>query len=99
MAKLYDVTVTTGTYELNGEKKYNSVRVGAVWEGKNGPYFRMNRTFNPAGVPVSDPSADSIICNMFTPRDGQGSYQSAQPQTTASKAPAAGVSFDDDVPF
>jgi hypothetical protein len=105
MAKLYDISVTTGTYEVNGEKKYRSERVGSVWEGKNGPYLRINRTFNPAGVPVTDSTADSIICNMFTPRerDGQGGYTPATSAPMASvnataSAPSA-VPFDDDIPF
>jgi hypothetical protein len=102
MAKLYDISVTTGTYEVNGEKKYRSERVGTVWEGKNGPYLRLNRTFNPAGVPVQDPLADSVICNMWEPRDGNGQAapQSAvrTPANNAAIADAA-ATFDDDIPF
>ena len=100
MAKLYDVSVTTGSYEVNGEKKYRSERIGSVWEGKNGPYLRLNRTFNPAGVPVADPMSDSVICNMWTPRDkdGQQAPQQArnysQPQSSAPSS-----DFDDSIPF
>lgn len=91
MAKLYDLTVTTGTYEVNGEKKYRTLNVGSVWEGKDGrPFTRLNRSFNPAGVPVPDLSQDSIICNMWEPKD--------RPQSPAPKAGAA-PDFDDDMPF
>lgn len=99
MAKLYDVSVTTGVYEVNGEKKYRRTEVGSVWEGKDGkpPYFRMNRTFNPAGVPVSDPTADTIICNMWEPRPRDG--QQAAPAPTQRQAAPAAQDFDDDIPF
>lgn len=108
MAKLYDVSVTTGSYEVNGEKKYRSVQIGSVWEGKDGrPFLRINRTFNPAGVPIQDPSQDSIICNMWEPRDGsQGQQPQRQADTqtqssnTQSKPTApAEADFDDDIPF
>ena len=104
MAKLYDVSVTTGTYEINGEKKYRSVKVGSIWEGKNGPYLRIDRTFNPAGVPVNDPAIDSIICNMWAPKDGQQSAAQPQQAKNFSQQPAQPASakdsdFDDSIPF
>lgn len=101
MAKLYDISVTTGTYEVNGEKKYRSERIGTVWEGKNGPYLRLNRTFNPAGVPVQDPLADSIICNMWEPRDGQAPAPQSAVRTPANNAAIAdaAAAFDLDIPF
>ena len=100
MAKLYDISVTTGSYEQNGEKKYRSLRVGTVWEGKNGPYLRLDRTFNPAGVPVADPMSDSIICNMWTPRDKDGQQPPQQARNyTNPQTGAPDVPFDSDIPF
>lgn len=102
MAKLFDITVTTGTYELNGEKKYRSKNIGTVWEGKNGPYLRLDRTFNPAGVPSTDPAADTIICNMWEPRDkdAQPKPQQAKNYTNPqTRAPEVGGFDDTDIPF
>lgn len=91
MAKLYDVSVTTGAYEINGEKKYRSVQIGSVWEGKDGrPFLRLDRTFNPAGVPVKDSTQDNIICNLWEPRQKEAPVQNT---------PAVQTFFDDQIPF
>lgn len=91
MAKLYDVSVTTGAYEINGEKKYRSIQIGSVWEGKDGrPFLRLDRTFNPAGVPVKDSTQDSIICNLWEPR---------QKEAPAQNTPAVQTFLDDQIPF
>lgn len=66
--KKYDLAVKTGTYTKDGEEKGRYENVGAIWEGDNGPYLVLKRTFNPAGVPFKDGS-DSIFISMFAPKD------------------------------
>lgn len=83
--KKYDLAVKTGTYEKDGDEKNRYENVGAIWEGDNGLYLVMKRTFNPAGVPFKDGS-DSIFISMFEPKE----KQQRQP---------AGDAQDDDIPF
>jgi hypothetical protein len=68
--KLYDLAVKTGSYIKDGEEKGRYENVGSIWEGDNGKYLVLKRTFNPAGVPFKDGS-DSIFLSMFEPRDDQ----------------------------
>lgn len=69
--KLYDVAVKTGSYEdKNGDEKGRYENIGTVWQGDNGPYMVIKRTFNPAGVPFKDGS-DSIFVSLFKPQDEQ----------------------------
>lgn len=89
--KVYDLVVTVGSYVTrDGTEKKNYKTIGSVFEGKNGLYAVMDKTFNPAGVP-SDRS--SIFVNFYTPRDRMQSSASPAPQN---QPPA---SFDDDLPF
>jgi hypothetical protein len=102
--KLYDITCNIGTYQgADGQTKYRSIRVGTVWQGKNGPYMRLDRHFNPAGVPVNDPATDNIICNMWEPRAGDNGQAPDAAQRRATPANAAhstgAPAFDDDIPF
>ena len=102
--KLYDITCNIGSYQdADGQTKYRSVQVGTIWQGEYGPYLRLNRHFNPAGVPVKDPATDNIICNMWEPRarDNSRAPEAAPRQSTPANAAPAGAApdFDDDIPF
>lgn len=94
--KLYDVTVVTGTYTKDGEQKSRYENVGSVWQGDNGQYMVMKRTFNPAGVPFKEGS-DSIFLSMFEPKDGQQQQQVPQRQKSAARPQQR--TDDSDVPF
>lgn len=85
--KLYDVAVKTGSYIKDGEEKSRYENVGSMWEGDNGAYLVIKRTFNPAGVPFKDGS-DSIFLSLFKPQEQQKPQQSK---------PAS--EFSDDAPF
>lgn len=94
-SKKYDVAVKTGSYVKNGEEKSRYETVGTIWEGDNGPYLVMKRTFNPAGVPFKDGS-DSIFLSLFEPR--QDDQQPKQQQGQRRQAPADDIPTDD-IPF
>lgn len=96
--KLYDVAVKTGTYIKDGEEKGRYENVGSMWEGDNGNYLVLKRTFNPAGVPFKD-NSDSIFLSLFEPRDD--SQQKTQRQSNHSRQQQRSGDFDDegDIPF
>jgi hypothetical protein len=90
MAKLYDVSVKTGSYtDKSGATKGRYENIGVMMEGDNGPYLMLKRTFNPAGVP-GNADRDNIICSLFKPSDDQG----ARPAVRAPLNVA-----DDEIPF
>ena len=94
--KLYDITVNINKYtDREGKTKYRSVNVGTMWQGEYGPFMRINRSFNPAGVPCK-PEDDSILCNLWEPRPRDG--RSATEAPARDPAPAK-PEFDSDVPF
>lgn len=89
MSKKYDITVKVGEYtDREGKTKGRYVNVGAVIQGKDGPYIMLDRTFNPAGVP-NPQNRDTVILSLFAPKEQQQKQQ----------APAPSVGFDDDIPF
>jgi hypothetical protein len=83
--KKYDVAVKTGSYMKDGQEKARYENVGAVWDGDNGPYLVMKRTFNPAGVPFKDGS-DSIFLSLFEPRQDNQQPQRQQPRQQQSNS-------------
>jgi hypothetical protein len=91
--KKYDVAVKTGTYMKDGQEKARYETVGTVWDGDNGPYLVMKRTFNPAGVPFKDGS-DSIFLSLFEPRQ-----DNQQPQRQQNRQPQSSAYDSDDAPF
>lgn len=101
MAKLYDLVISTGTYEKGGETKKKYKNIGAMIEGDKGPYLLMDRTFNPAGVPGQE-GRESVLISLFAPKDGQQpaprqQRQAAQPMRT--HAPDADPFDDSEIPF
>lgn len=97
--KKYDLAVKTGSYERNGETKNRYENIGAVWQGENGPYITLKRSFNPAGVLFKEGS-DSIIVSCFEPRDEQGGGRQPAPQRTQAAPSRTQAPVDDsDIPF
>lgn len=88
--KKYDVAAKTGTYMKDGQEKSRYETVGTIWEGDNGPYLVMKRTFNPAGVPFKDGS-DSIFLSLFEPR--QDEQKQGKPSKQADDFPADSIPF------
>lgn len=75
MKKLFDMAVKVGEYtDQHGKTKGRWENVGAVMEGKDGPFAFIKKTFNPAGVPTQE-GRESIIVSFFKPKkdDGWGS--------------------------
>lgn len=73
--KTHDLSVKTGTYrDSQGNEKARYKTIGALMQGDKGPFIVLDRTFNPAGVPVED-GRDQIIVSCFEPkpRDNQQS--------------------------
>lgn len=110
MAKKYDLAVKIGNYTDNqGNQKNRYKNIGAVMIGNDGGEFMLlERTFNPAGVPVEN-GRDSIMVSMFTPRDnnqqsnhGEAKQDGYAPKPgyykdKASIPPSADI--DDEIPF
>lgn len=74
MAKLHDLAVVTGTYtDRSGQEKKRWKTVGSIVETRDGgKVILLDRSFNPAGVPV-EPGRDQIMVSMFAPKvDGSG---------------------------
>lgn len=91
--KKYDVAAKTGTYIKDGQEKARYETVGTIWQGDNGFYMVMKRTFNPAGVPFKDGS-DSIFLSLFEPRQDQQEQPRQQRQSRQQEDVP-----NDDVPF
>jgi hypothetical protein len=83
MGKVYDLVVSVGSYQKDGETKKRYKNVGVVMEGDNGMYVLLERTFNPAGCP-NDKGSETVLISMMEPRERQ---------------PKSGNNLDDDVPF
>ena len=102
MSKKYDLVVKTGEYQNNnGETKGRFQNVGAVMQGKDGPYIIMERTFNPAGLPNPD-NRSSVIISLYEPKEQQqGQQQSQAPQQQQQQQNQApnNQGFDQDIPF
>jgi len=103
MAKLYDLAVSVGSYTNKiGEEKKRWKNIGSVIQTKDGgKVILIDRTFNPAGVPVED-GRDSIMVSMFEPKDEGGlqQRQQHQGQQQVARQQSGGYSDpDDEIPF
>lgn len=100
--KKYDIAVVVSTYQSGNETKRRYQNIGAVFQGENGPYLILNRSFNPAGVPFKEGS-DSIICSLFEPKDKAGGPAQAPGRAPAPAPAGAGArkpaDKEDDIPF
>ena len=97
MAKLYDLAVVAGTYtDRTGQEKKRWKTIGSMVETRDGgKVILIDRTFNPAGVPV-EPGRDQIMVSMFAPKDQATS--GAVPHSPAA-APAPYTDIESDLPF
>lgn len=100
MKKLYDISVKSGTYVLNGEQKNKYVNIGAMMETDKGPFLFLNAHANLAAFPRREGS-ESVIASLFEPRDRDAAPSAPRSSSaTPSRAPAsAGEPFNDDIPF
>ncbi len=79
--RIKDLAVKTGEYtDKNGEKKSRYENVGSLWDGDNGKFITLKKTFNPAGLETA-PGKDQIIISIFDLRDNN--QQQAQPKRQA----------------
>lgn len=94
--RIKDLAVKVGTYTVNGEQKNRYKNVGSLMKSDDGSVFIfLDRSFNPAGVPV-DPEKSDIIVSVFDIRD----ENKPQAQTAARQAPQqSNATMDDNVPF
>lgn len=101
--KTHDLAVKTGEYQKDGKAKSRYLNVGMVMRSDDGgEMFLLNRTFNPAGVPVEN-GKDSIVISKFEVKDHQ-SEPSAHSQAKANAYQAGHdlqkpVDLDDEIPF
>ena len=67
--KAYDVCVAVGSYEKDGETKTEWLTVGVILKKDDGkPFMLLDRTFNPAGVPVNEDNQKTVLLNLFVPK-------------------------------
>ena len=70
--KAYDVAVVVGEYQKDGETKPQWLNVGVVLKKDDGkPFMLLNRTFNPAGVPISEDNQKTVLLNFFVPKKNE----------------------------
>ena len=103
----YDLAVKTGEYtDRDGNTKGRYENIGKVFQGTDGFFMILKRTFSPAGVPNPE-DRDSVMVSMFEPREHGspqapqgGRHEGSAPQQGGSQpAPQGGGAFDDPIPF
>ena len=90
----FDIVVKAGE-RPDGKAIWKNV--GVMMEGDNGPFLLIDRTFNPAGVPLKNPNDSSVLCSLFEPKEGDAARApaAAKPAQKFSK----NKDFDDEVPY
>ncbi len=97
MAKLKDLCVVVGSYTTkDGVEKKNWKTIGALMENDKGQYMMIDRTFNPAGVPVED-GRSSIMVSLFEPKTNDQEKATSPSLRPAKQKPSSQI--DDDIPF
>ena len=94
--RTHDIAVKTGSYEKDGKTRNRYENVGYVLTGEDGGkmYF-LNRTFNPAGVPIHEGNEGTVLLGIFEVR---GNQQPSEPPKQ--EAPAvSGDAVQDTIPF
>jgi len=85
--KIRDIVAKTGEYiDHNGNRKGRYVNAGSLLynDEEKSFFIIMNRTFNPAGVPLTDRGEpDSVLLSCFDPERKDGNSQSSHSTTTA----------------
>ena len=81
MTKIYNLCVAAGKYTLNGQEKTTWKTVGGFFKDDKGKHFiTLDRSFNPAGIPVKEGS-DSIFISLFPPKDNNQQRNTPASQT------------------
>lgn len=114
--KTHDIVAKVGEYtDRQGQTKPSYKNVGALMQGDNGPFLMLDRTFNPAGMPID--GRGNVILSCFEPRQQDGQQNGGQRQQDSGTryqtgydaqkphggAQAGGANtrpeFDDEIPF
>lgn len=95
--KKYDLSVTTGKYQVNGQEKRRYENVGEIHENQKGDFYARMKAFTLLGVAMAAIARgdDQIMVNLYAPRntsDGNGNRAPAP-------APQQDDEFADDMPF
>lgn len=71
MRKVYDLCVKVGSYtDRQGNLKAKWQNIGAVMTGNDkSSFILLDRTFNPAGVPIDGDNTERILINLFKPKE------------------------------
>lgn len=108
-----EMAVAVATYQdrNTGRDKNRYKNIGVLMESRNddgsiNQFLLMDRTFNPAGVPVK-PGSDKILVSLFDPREGdsrgsgqqqgQSNNDGYDQSDPARQAPSRDL--DDEIPF
>ena len=93
-----DAVVILGKYvDSTGKERVRSQNVGILMQKDDGGTFLMlNRTFNPAGVPVDGEYNSNVIISFYDPKPRENAPQSTQ---RAQPAPTNTNALDDDNQF
>lgn len=75
--KTHDIVAKVGEYtDRQGQTKPSYKNVGALMQGDNGPFLMLERTFNPAGMPID--GRGNVILSCFEPRQQDGQQNGGQ---------------------
>jgi hypothetical protein len=90
--KKYDLSVTTGKYQVQGVEKFRNKNVGEVHENQKGYLYARLDAFTLLGACMAAiaKGEDSLSMNMYAPRN--------QDENRGNKA-APSDDFDDDIAF
>jgi hypothetical protein len=95
--RTHDIAVKVGSYEKDGKTKNRYENVGYVLTSEDGGkmYF-LNRTFNPAGVPIHEGNEGTVLLGVFEVRGGSTASEPAKQEAPAASGDEG---FADDIPF
>ena len=111
--KTHTISVKTGSYTTRpGQTKNRYENVGRVMtDDSGGKMYFLNRTFNPAGVPMNRDGDDAVLLSIFEdrPKEGQlaeDDFPDTPPALSAlakppepAKQPVTVGAYADDIPF
>lgn len=114
--KTHTISVKTGSYTTrDGQTKNRYENIGRVMTDfeTGGKMYFLNRTFNPAGVPMNRDGDDAVLLSIFEDRPKEGQLAEddftdtppvlsalAKPQEPAKQPVTVGVgAYNDDIPF
>jgi hypothetical protein len=100
MATTHDLVVVTGKYTNKlGEQKNKHKNIGSMGTRDDGSiWIKLDRTFNPAGVP-NEADSDSLFGNAYPIKSNGQQQHAPQQQAAPQQQHAPNVNFPDDNPF